>query len=77
MGLAIALDYGEIMVEKRAKKPEEKKCPACGENFIPRQGMGGGSRVYCYRPECETNRDRERKRKYRARKRKRLNAQKE
>lgn len=68
MEIAMALDYGEIMAEKQAKKVMEKRCPACGRMFTPRQ-LGGGSRVYCYDPECEMERDRERKRKYRAKKR--------
>ena len=75
MGLAAVLSYGEIMAEKQAKKVVEKKCPACGRMFTPRQ-LGGGSRMYCYDPKCEMERDRERKRKYRAKKRKRRKADK-
>jgi hypothetical protein len=62
-----AVDYLET-ADKRATRLKEKVCPACGHRFIPLKGKGGGSRVYCYRPECEIQRERDKKKRYRAKK---------
>lgn len=69
MDLALVMSGEELMADKRAKRVEEKVCPACGCTFVPRQ-LGGGSRMYCYEPDCEMKRDRDRKKRYRARKKK-------
>ena len=71
-----ALRNEDWMADRSGKQVQEKTCPACGEMFVPRQ-LSGGSRVYCYRPECEIERERERKRRYRAKKRECQNVEEE